>query len=470
MTPEQWLKTPSKQRLLLAKVNYLANGLKTAYLATGAYISEPSDIPANIPFDDLIMQSPRFSREIGIFTGKSSASKSDLVVYAHELLTPIFEGNVYKQEVEYFIGDELWPFSDFIKVGSQLASSITAKKDDLIINMDDPSIKLDKIIDTGLFTQGENIDKPMPLCLGDVFNIEPVLEAASTHKYRVNFTAVQDIQAVRDNGIEVSYNKNNSEGTFTLNQPPVGRITCDVLGTKTSAWLRYPKEIINWLLSTFVGEVNIDDLSVLPNYTVGIFQREPDTVRSIVDFICSSINGYHYYTRLGVFTANVMPEITGNHTAQLTLDDINAGGVSIRKTTEPVSQVFINYRQNFTPQSDGLAGAVSSSNRDLFSTEFQTVEVKNELPDYPDAEPITIDTCLVNSSEAQLLAATKAAIASIRRTIYEVDALAVPFLFELGQEIELTYWDYGLRQGETGIIISLNDSPLEGEVTVELWR
>ena len=59
---------------------------------------------------------------------------------------------------------------------------------------------------------------------------------------------------------------------------------------------------------------------------------------------------------------------------------------------------------------------------------------------------------------------------SVKRTIYEVSALATPFLFELGQEIELTHWEYGFENGANGIVIGLDDNPIDGEVTVELWQ
>jgi hypothetical protein len=59
---------------------------------------------------------------------------------------------------------------------------------------------------------------------------------------------------------------------------------------------------------------------------------------------------------------------------------------------------------------------------------------------------------------------------SVKRTVYEIAALATPFLFELGQEIELTHWEYGFEQGVNGIVIGLEDNPIEGEVRVELWK
>lgn len=470
MTIEKWLQTPGKQRTLLATVNYLHNGAKTAYLATAPFVSLPSDFPANIPFDDFIVESPKFSKSMNIFSSGSTASRSALALFAHESLTPLLTGNVFKGEVTYLLGDEAWPLADFVVIAKQLAERVTARNDEFSVEMRDPSLKLDKVIDTGTFATGANTGKAKPVCIGEVFNIEPVLEDAATHKYRVHFGAIEDVTEVRDNGLAIAITRNNADGSFTLNQAPVGRITCDVKGAKPVTYLQHPFEVITWLLTTFVNETSIADLSALPLYKLGIYQREPRSVRTVIDRICKSIVGYHMYSRTGQFVAATMPDVTGVAAHQLTFDDVAEDGVTIRKTIEPVLQVLVNYRQNYTPQSDGLAGGVTAVNRELFSQDYQTNIVTNNLPDYPDAQPLTLKTCLVESTDAVAVATKLAAMHGVKRTVYSVDALASPFLFDLGDEVTLNYWDYGLINGLNAIVIGLDDNPVDGEVVVELWR
>jgi len=470
MTPEQWLKKPNQERTLLAKVEYLNNGLKTEYLSTHPFQSLPTDTLANIPFNDFVIEPPNFSRRMGVFTGSSTATRSKLSLYAHDVLEKLSEGNVFNQKVQYLIGDDAWPLDNFIPIAEQLAESSVTTTDEITINMRDPSLKLDNQVDTGTFLSGPNAGKIKPLCIGDVLNIEPVLENTATHTYCVNYIGVQDVSNVKDNGVSVSFSKDNANGLFTLNQAPTGRITCDVLGSKPNTFLQYPGEVLAWLLTTFANENNIADLSALPNYKIGLYRKEPKTLRPLIDFICRSILGYHFYTRLGQFNAAVMPIITNTPSALLTLDDVLESGVRKRKSFEPASKVIVNYRQNYTVQSDGLAGSVSAENRDLYGKEYQTIEVNNSLPDYPNAQPISVNTCLVNEADAQSLGNTKALFSSVKRTVYEINALGIPFTFELGQEVELTFYGFGFDNGRTGIITGLNDKPIDGEVTVELWR
>lgn len=467
---ESWLQTPGKQRTLLAKVNYLNGGVQTAYLSTAPFVSLPSDLPANIPFDDFIVESPKFSKRMNIFSGGSTASRSALALFADESLTPLVTGNIFKSEVTYLMGDEAWPLADFVVIAKQITERVTTRNDEFSVEMRDPSLKLDKVIDTGTFAAGPNAGKAKPLCIGEVFNIEPVLEDATTHKYRVNYMAVEDVTAIRDNGLAIAITKNNSDGSFTLNQAPVGRITCDVKGVKPTTYLQYPGAVITWLLTTFVNETAIADLSALPLYKLGIYQREPRTVRTVIDRICKSMVGYHMYSRTGQFVAATMPEVSGIAAHQLTFDDVIENGVTIKKTIEPVSQVLINYRQNYTPQGDGLAGGVTAENRELFSQGYQAITVVNNLPDYPDAQPLIRNTCLVDSADATTVGTKLAAMYGVKRTVYSVDALASPFLFDLGDEVTLNYWDYGLINGLNAIVIGLDDNPVDGEVIVELWR
>jgi len=467
---EQWLQKAGQQRCLLAKVNYFNNGAQTAYLSTAPFVSLPTDSPSNIPFDDLIVEAPTFSKSMAIFSSGSTASRSALKVFAHEWLTPLLQGNTFKQEVTYLLGDEEWPLADFVVIGNQLAERVVTSNDELSIQMRDPSLKLDTVIDTGKFTAGPNAGKAKPLCLGDVLNIEPVLENAATHKYCVNYIGVEDVVEVRDNGLAIAITKNNADGSFTLNQAAVGRITCDVKGAKPATYLEYPGETISWLLTTFTNETNIADLSGLPSYKIGIYQREPRKLRTIIDLICKSLVGYHMYNRAGQFVAAIMPEITGTAMHELTLDDQLENGVNIKKTIEPASEVIINYRKNHTDQSDGLAGGVTTEKRELFSQSYQVETTPNTLPDYPDAEPLTKDTCLVDSVDALSVGVKLAAMYGAKRTIYRVNALGTPFLFDLGDEVSLYHWEYGLEAGDNGIVISLKDDPIEGEVVVELWR
>lgn len=469
---EQWLNKPGQQRCLLAKINYLSEGSKTAYLSTAPFVSLPTDMPANIPFDDYIIESPTFSKSMAIFSSGSTAGRSSLKLFADESLTPLLMGNVFKQEVTYLLGDEKWPLADFFVIAKQLASRVVASNDELSVQMRDPSLKLDIVMDTGKFDAGTNAGKAKPLCIGDVFNIEPMLEDAATHKYRVNYIAVEDVPIVRDNGLAIAITKNNSDGSFTLNQAPVGRITCDVKGAKPVTFLEYPSEVITWLLTTFAGETigNITDLSALPLYKIGIYQREPRKVRSVIDLICKSLIGYHIYNRAGQFVAATMPVITEIASGFLTFDDVIEDGVSIRKTIEPASEVLINYRQNFTEQADGLAGSVTADNRELLSQAYQVQTVANNLPDYPYAEPITRNTCLVDGADAIAVGNKLAVMYSVKRTVFRVNALASPFLFELGDEVKLFHWNFHLTSGANGIVIGLKDKPVDGEVTVEVWR
>jgi len=457
MTPAQWLKTPGLERTLLAKVSYLNNGNKTAYFSTHPFVSAATDSPAHTPFDDLVIDSPTFSRKMNGVNGSSTPSRSQVSLINNVFSKDLLVGNIFNGEVDFFIGDEEWDFSEFIHISAHVAERATTNKTDFTLETRDVSRQLDKEISD-------------ILCFGTCFNIEPDLEDAATYQYRVNFTQVNNITDVRDNGISVAFTKDNAQGTFTLNQPPVGRVTADVEGYKSITFAQTPGAIITALFTNFDTNNSAPNTTSLPAYPIGIYRKSGTTLREILDVICKSLNAYHYYTRDRQFVAAVMPTISGVASELLTLDDLDDEGVSIRKTIEPANKVIVNFAKNYTVQTDGLAGGVSAVNRALYSKEYQEIEAINTLPNYPDAEPVYIDTCLVNEVDAIALATSVAAMFSVKRTIYKIAALATPFLFELGQEIELNYYEYNFENGANGIVIGLEDNPINGEVTVELWQ
>jgi hypothetical protein len=474
LTPSQWLKTPGLERTLLARVSYLNEGVKTDNFSTHPFVSAATDSPANTSFDDVIVSAPQFSRKMNGVNGSSTPSRSDVSLIYNDFSKGLLKGNVFNGQVDFFLGHDEWDLSSFVHISSHVAERITTSKGELTLETRDVSRQLDTLIPNNIYSKGTAKGQSMPLCFGTCLNIEPVLENETTHVYRVNFTQVHDITDVRDNGISVAFTKNTSLGIFTLNQPPVGRITADVKGYKTAVFAQTPGEIIKALFSLFDTNNIIPNTTNLPAYSLGIYRKKETTLREVLDTICTSLNAYHYYTRDRQFVAAVMPIITGNASDLLTLEDVEADGVSIRKTIEPSNKVIVNFAKNYTQQTDGLAGGVSSGDRALYVKKHSSVEalnpLTNTLPNYPDATPIYIDTCLVNEGDAMSLAKSIAAMFSVKRTVYEIAALATPFLFELGQEIELTHWEYGFEQGVNGIVIGLEDNPIEGEVRVELWK
>ncbi len=470
MSPEQWLKTPGLERTLLARVSYLNSGEKTENFSTHPFVSAANDTPAHTPFDDLVISAPKFSRKMNGFNGSSTPSRSEVSLISNDFSNVLLAGNVFNGKVDFFIGDDKWDFNSFVHISSHVAERITTSKGELKLETRDVSRQLDRPIPNEIYSSGTAKGQSMPLCFGTCLNVEPVLEDAAAHIYRVNFTRVNDVIEVRDNGMAVAFTKNNELGVFTLNQAPVGRITADVQGYQSAVFSQTPGEIINALFDVFDTNNIVPNTASLPTYPLGIYRKTETTMREVLDTICKSLNAYHYYTRDRQFVAAVMPVISGTASELLTLEDVEADGVRIRKTIEPSNKIIVKFAKNNTVQVDGLAGGVSAEKRAIYSKKHQSVEATNSLPDYPDAKPIYIETCLVYEADANALATNIATMFSVKRTVYQIAALATPFLFELGQEIELTHWEYGFENGDNGIVIGLEDNPIDGEVTVELWQ
>ena len=226
--------------------------------------------------------------------GSSTPSRSEVSLINNQFSTGLLAGNVFNGNVDFFIGDDEWDFSSFVQISSHVAERITTSQDDLKLETRDVSRQLDKTIPNSIYSAGTAQGQSMPLCFGTCLNIEPVLENDASHLYRVNFTQVNDILQVRDNGIAVAFTKDNAQGTFTLNQAPVGRITADVQGYKSTTFAQTPGEIISALFAVFDTNNIVPNTNSLPAYHLGIYRKNETTMREVIDTICKSLNAYHY--------------------------------------------------------------------------------------------------------------------------------------------------------------------------------
>ena len=463
MTVTDWLETPGLPRTLLCELDYLdGDEVKTCYLADRAFTSKPDDTPANTPYDEYILDQPVFIQRMGLFGSRSTAATS-MQLSPQPELEFLLDVNIYRQPVRFYLGDETWSKSAFIPIATGVGDTVGASLSEYEVRLRHHDGVLDSQIETGVFESGPNKDKPMPCCIGQCFNVTPVLEDSALHQYRVHYSAVEAITEVRDAGVPVSVTVDLQAGTFRLNQAPVGEITCDVKGAVSGSWLSSPAGILNWLLSLVgatPGTVN------LPEWTVGIFLREPATVLEVVERVTASCRGYWYFDREGRFHAKQFA--LGTAQSALLPDDINDNGLNIIQTLEPKHKVTVNFARNYTAQTN-LAGSVDAESRARYQEAYSATSQDIALSGYPNAEALYLDTDLSNQADADALKALLAEECKQRRRIYALTINTKPFSYQLGESHTFIYPGLGLSDGKTGVITAVTDDPLNEEATVELW-
>jgi hypothetical protein len=470
---QQWLANPSTSPTLLVYTYYYVDeALTYLRIANNDYVSLPPTWGGgeDLSYDGSIVDAPIFTRRMSPFFG-NSVNRTSITFFANDDINNLLDDDVAGRSIYFSLGDATWAQKDFKSYAIQYVEQLSASSNTVTLDIRDMRT-LDVRLDLPLFTSGIHQGKNKPYCNGTVFNIAPLLIESSTHKYCYSHGSGMEVTQVRDNGVSVAFTLNAVDGEFTLNQAAQGKITCDVASINNQAT---PSFFVQDMLyygrssSTDSSYIDLDSILALPNIALGLYYATPPTAREAIDLICRSIHYFYFRDRLGVLHFAAKPNITGVAEKLLGLDDIIEGGVQIKKNIPPSSAVTVTYAKNYTLQPDNLAGSVSDADRLLYAQQYASKEITNTLPFLTNGTLKTVHTCLVNEADATVLAQTLATESSVRRRIIEVDTFGAALTYELGQEVELTYGQYGFDEGVNGILTEINDNSAEAEATVQLW-
>lgn len=483
---EQWLKRDYKTRCVLVEATaYSAGAPLTRYFSNKAFISLPSDIPANTPYDDVLVSIPTFSASLSeLFTGRSIPSWGDLVIKNENGLRDAWLNDAWDGwALNLFLGDVSWPRSDFRQILAGTSADIySPERGQLALKIRDKSWALNKQVQSTLVGGATaNKNRPKPLSFGQCFNVEPVLDDAATHRYLVHDGQIEDVTDVRDSGISVAYVKDLANGRFTLNAAPTGRITADVKGAKPGGvYLTKCADLVNHIVTTrsSLTAVDID----APNFTafnatcpqtLGRYVVDRENAIDVIDDLVTSVGGFWTFSRPGLLQLGRLEVPAGAPAIELLVDDVKIKQLSVASRQLPIATLRLGYQRNYTVQADGLAGAVTEANRALYGAPYQvstaadpTLFTAHKLALEPDVR----DTCLVAQADADTESARLQTLYGVVRTQYRAGAFMAPYKVALGQVVKLTHPRFGFSGGLLAIVATFEEQVTRNRVTAQLWR
>jgi hypothetical protein len=481
-----WLQTQNVFRCVLIEYNYLEEGvLKNGYAANHPFVSKPTDSPANIAYDDVLVGDIDYRRSIGdSFDGGANINRGEVVL----LITPDTENLLFGwfnfQSINIYIGSPEWDRNDFRKIVSGVIKNKSVSRNKVVLLIRDDSELFNVYFQQTIYSTGDAEGKNAPLCFGNCFNVSPLLIESSISKYQVHDGAIEDIVDVRDNGVSVGFTKDLSTGTFTLMASPSGQITADIKGAKPTSgtvtgYKNTPCEIIKLLIGNYsnfnysnIDSDSFDDLEIDAPYECGLYiVNEKFTIIEAINMFSKSIGAYWFVNRLGKFKVGRI-DLPTTADKQLYDDEIKNFGIDIKKIIEPLTSVKLGYKKNWTQQNN-IAGSVSEANRALYSKNYQLsiAEDLTILSDYPDAKSgEEIETLLFNKTDSDAEASRRIALVKTPRTVYEVSALAAAFNFSMGETVEIFYSGLGFSDGLNTKIISSSEKIGLGSTVLEVWN
>ena len=468
---QAWLKDDNQERAVLVEAKYYDTSEKVRYMATHSFVSKPTDTPANIVYDDLIVSVPTIQSQVGMAFGVGDidlVNDGSLDVW----LNDAWDG----RGLSLLIGDPTWARDDFRQIASLVTESFeVVNNNKMRLRVRDKREKLNINTQNNYYTSGEAFGKPIPLTVGQVFNLTPVLINASTHQYQVHDGQINAITDVRDNGVSVSFTANLTTGTFVLSSQPSGVITCDVQGAKPSGtYHTKTADIVEYLskrealVTADIDAASIASFNTTVPYAVGFYIASRQNLISVIDKLMNSVGAYWLFNRAGKMVLWQLNNLTNSPSAYFDSDDVLDNTFKFVSSNLPYARAAIGYHKNFTRQTN-LAGSVNEANRNLYQGDnlISTADNSSIITAHPLAvKPEPLDTLITTLTNANTESARVLALNNAVRFVYEATFSTGPFEIKLGDEISVIYPRFGFENGKNVIVVGLDEQPSSNKIKV----
>lgn len=473
-----WLKKGGRYTLLVE-----VDTTVPRYLSTVAYTTLPTDSPANRVYSPVVSGGVAFTETLPL-DGSATLSVGDIELNNDDGLLDSWLDDVWvNKPIRIYIGDVSWVRADFRLIFTGIVDNINSRAANrLNISLRDKLQRLNTpVSETLLGGTTSNKDRLIPLCFGEVHNVEPLLVDPATLKYKVHGSAIERLIEVRDNGAPVSVNESLIDGTFTLVAQQAGTITCSVQGDKPTTYSNRIADTITRLVTGY-GKVSdrlttadIDTAQFAAFNTahpqpVGVYLNDRSNVIEVCQQLASSVGAQISMSREGLLRLlKITLPATGTPLV-VTPSDYVAKSLEIKERVDVQAAIKVGYCKNYTTQT-GLNTGLPASHKDLFMQEYLSVTAKNQsvADTYKlNTEPVQTDTLLLTESDATAEANRLLTLWQQPRTVYKFVGYSHLLTVPLGQALTLVSPRFGLSEGKTGIVVGIQSDWVSRRVTIEV--
>lgn len=473
-----WLKKGGRYTLLVE-----VDTTVPRYLSTVAYTTLPTDSPANRVYSPVVSGGVAFTETLPL-DGSATLSVGDIELNNDDGLLDSWLDDIWvNKPIRIYIGDVSWVRADFRLIFTGIVDNINSRAANrLNISLRDKLQRLNTpVSETLLGGTTPNKDRLIPLCFGEVHNVEPLLVDPATLKYKVHGSAIERLIEVRDNGAPVSVNESLVDGTFTLVAQQAGTITCSVQGDKPTTYSNRIADTITRLVTGY-GKVSdrlttadIDTAQFAAFNTahpqpVGVYLNDRSNVIEVCQQLASSVGAQISMSREGLLRLlKITLPATGTPLV-VTPSDYVAKSLEIKERVDVKAAIKVGYCKNYTTQT-GLNTGLPASHKDLFMQEYLSVTAKNQsvADTYKlNTEPVQTDTLLLTESDATAEANRLLTLWQQPRTVYKFVGYSHLLTVPLGQALTLVSPRFGLSEGKTGIVVGIQSDWVSRRVTIEV--
>lgn len=473
-----WLKKGGRYTLLVE-----VDTTVPRYLSTVAYTTLPTDSPANRVYSPVVSGGVAFTETLPL-DGSATLSVGDIELNNDDGLLDSWLDDIWvNKPIRIYIGDVSWVRADFRLIFTGIVDNINSRAANrLNISLRDKLQRLNTpVSETLLGGTTPNKDRLIPLCFGEVHNVEPLLVDPATLKYKVHGSAIERLIEVRDNGVPVSVNESLIDGTFTLVAQQAGTITCSVQGDKPTTYSNRIADTITRLVTGYgkvsdrlttadIDTAQFAEFNTAHPQPVGVYLNDRSNVIEVCQQLASSVGAQISMSREGLLRLlKITLPATGTPLV-VTPSDYVAKSLEIKERVDVKAAIKVGYCKNYTTQT-GLNTGLPASHKDLFMQEYLSVTAKNQsvADTYKlNTEPVQTDTLLLTESDATAEANRLLTLWQQPRTVYKFVGYSHLLTVPLGQALTLVSPRFGLSEGKTGIVVGIQSDWVSRRVTIEV--
>lgn len=478
-----WLTNPQSIGMVLVEVSVQVAGAEvTRYLSTKGYNTSPTEFPANQHYMPIVSTGLQFTETLSL-NGQASLQAGDIELENYNGIRDSWLNDIWvNRAVSVYVGDPKWVRSDFRMIFNGIISDIANKdRNTLALKLRDKLQRLNTpVSELTLSGTTPNKDQLIPISMGEVHNVTPLLTDPVTLEYQLHDRVMESINEVRDNGVPVTVTTTPLTGKFKLSQQPAGTITVSAQGHKPSGtYSPTLATIVSQLVTDYGNTVdrftiadldtaNIASFNAAHPQPLGTYLNGRTNVLNAVQSVAVSLGAQIVMSRLGLMqlyqltfpASGTITEVRPKNMVQKTL--VATGRTNV------IASVQLGFNKNWTVQ-QGLQTAIPAQHKSLFETEWLTSISSNAATKTTyklNTAPVQQDTMLLRRVDADTEAARQLAMWSVPRTTYEFEGLPEMLLLTLGQPILVFNSRYGMTNGVAGVVISLQPDWISRHVKV----
>jgi hypothetical protein len=349
--------------------------------------------------------------------------------------------------------------------------SVTAASknfDDIVFTLETNAIHLQKQVpvDTYDITADTNLETakdgaPIPIILGTVKDVVPTCIDTNANQYRAcgHASTITEVYDNKDDiHVAVAYTDNGT-GRFTTTVTPVGKLTCDVVGSTNNKEGAMLNELFTaaGFLAKYYDNASLANLDVNRPYLQGILIDKKESLEAIILKLNAGTLAYHYFGRDGVlyFDALENPDVSSEE-PESSYDRHDFISMNEKMYIQDIkNKVSIGYDRWFS---------------DADKTPYVEAEDTTAQTIYPNATEQKIETYLTSKTDAQTVAGLYMAMFKKRRLSITLRTRAKALENRPGNIIELTKKRFNSDVAARLLITSIEENWETKESVIEAFK